>query len=646
MPTVRPRRLRLNAERLEDRSTPDASGIAWPDGSHLTLSFVPDGTNVGGNPSSLFRTMDAIAPRAVWEREVLRAFQTWASQTNLNVGVVADGGQPLGTTGAVQGDGRFGDIRIAAIPLKPGTLATNTPFEWSGTTWSGDVVINTNYAFSVGGAAGTYDLYTALLNEAGNVFGVTDSRTDTASGVYYQYVGPKAGLDANDVADIHAQYGAREADPYDAARSNDTLATATPLSTNPALQRVEADIGTPADRDYYSFQIPRYLNLGVSTETVRLKTVGLSTLAANLDVYDSSGRLVGRATPSGQLGDDLAVKIYSPKSGGTYYARVSAADGSVFGVGGYQLNTSFQYLGVVTGLLGPLLPIVDDGHGNDILSNATALLSPPKPAPDARFQYTERATLSDVWDVDYYKVLAPAATDTQKLNVIVWGTDQTPVAPRVDVFDASGNPLPAVVLANANGTFSVELANTTPGAAYYLKVSALYPGGSRSVGNYFLGADFSTQPPVADSAGTYAAGSLTAAANQDVQSVTIGQNRLFEFALSAQSPAAMTEVRMDVVDASGRVVFTLQSYAGQPRSTGTVYLQAGTYTVRFTAASWNGSLAPTTYSLTGWLDSDPIGPRYTGGTSPGTTTTGGTSDSWGPTSSSSTSTAWNQPYYM
>ena len=49
------------------------------------------------------------------------AFQTWAVQTNLNIGLVADGGQPLGTNGAVQGDARFGDIRVAAAPRLAGT---------------------------------------------------------------------------------------------------------------------------------------------------------------------------------------------------------------------------------------------------------------------------------------------------------------------------------------------------------------------------------------------------------------------------------------------------------------------------------------------------------------------------------------------
>src|SRR5439155_20505301 len=143
-----PRSARLLLERLEDRCTPSTSGITWPDGSHLTLSFVPDGTLVAGNPSNLFSTFNAVAPTADWVREIVRAFQTWASQTNVNVGIVNDGGQALGTTGIVQGDSRFGDIRIAAVPMSHGTLITNTAFQWSGTTWSGDLVINTSYRFT------------------------------------------------------------------------------------------------------------------------------------------------------------------------------------------------------------------------------------------------------------------------------------------------------------------------------------------------------------------------------------------------------------------------------------------------------------------------------------------------------------------
>src|SRR5947208_1846465 len=201
-----PRSRRLFLERLEDRCTPATSGITWPDGSHLTLSFVPDGTQVASYTSSLFRTLNTVAPTDVWQREIVRAFQSWAANANINVGMVTDGGQPLGTTGAVEGDGRFGDIRVAAVPMAAGTLITNTAFQWSGTTWSGDIVINTAYQFNIGGGWGKYDLYTAMLNEAGNVFGVLDSKTDPTSAVYYQYNGVKSGLNSGDVADIRAQY--------------------------------------------------------------------------------------------------------------------------------------------------------------------------------------------------------------------------------------------------------------------------------------------------------------------------------------------------------------------------------------------------------------------------------------------------------
>src|SRR5437868_8785950 len=37
----------IRVEVLEDRLAPSTSGVTWPDGGHLTLSFVPDGTQVG-----------------------------------------------------------------------------------------------------------------------------------------------------------------------------------------------------------------------------------------------------------------------------------------------------------------------------------------------------------------------------------------------------------------------------------------------------------------------------------------------------------------------------------------------------------------------------------------------------------------------
>src|SRR5262245_13396170 len=94
-------------ECLEDRSLPATSGIPWPDAGHLTLSFAPDGTPTLLGTNSVAATMGQAGTAAQWQREILRAFQTWAVNANINIGLVADGGQAFNTVGAVQGDSRF-----------------------------------------------------------------------------------------------------------------------------------------------------------------------------------------------------------------------------------------------------------------------------------------------------------------------------------------------------------------------------------------------------------------------------------------------------------------------------------------------------------------------------------------------------------
>ena len=201
-----PRKSSLQFMQLEDRLTPSSLGSAWPDTSGLTLSFVPDGTSVSGIPSQFQAVARSVETVDRWQNAVFSAFESWAKAGSISLAKVADNGAALGVAGLVQGDSRFGDIRIAAVPLPAGTLATNAGFQWTGTTWSGDVVLNSNYAFSTDGKAGTYDLYTVMLNEAGNVFGVPDSVNDSTSAVFYQYNQPKNGPTASDIAAIRNLY--------------------------------------------------------------------------------------------------------------------------------------------------------------------------------------------------------------------------------------------------------------------------------------------------------------------------------------------------------------------------------------------------------------------------------------------------------
>ena len=79
---------RLVVEQLEDRVAPAIFGTPWPDPEHLSLSFAPDSTLGGISASNLFQTLNAVAPTSSWELQILRAFQTWAANANINTAVL------------------------------------------------------------------------------------------------------------------------------------------------------------------------------------------------------------------------------------------------------------------------------------------------------------------------------------------------------------------------------------------------------------------------------------------------------------------------------------------------------------------------------------------------------------------------------
>src|SRR5438105_471550 len=117
--------LRLQVYQLEERTVPAVFGCPWADPEHLTVSFVPDGTLVNGAPSNLYRSMPGST--AAWQREILRALETWVAYANIDVHVVGDSGDTIGLRGAPQGDERFGDIRVAARPLSDNTVIITAP---------------------------------------------------------------------------------------------------------------------------------------------------------------------------------------------------------------------------------------------------------------------------------------------------------------------------------------------------------------------------------------------------------------------------------------------------------------------------------------------------------------------------------------
>ncbi|MBO0699565.1 MAG: matrixin family metalloprotease [Zavarzinella sp.] len=624
------RRPALSVELLDERALPTTFGIPWADSSHLTLSFVPDGTATPYGPSTLSTTMPA-----GYQREILRAFQTWAQYANIDVSLVADGGQPLGTPGAVQSDPRFGDIRIAAAPEAPSLVASAAPFSFSGTTLSGDVVFNSSMPFRIGNVAGAYDVFSTALHEAAHVYGF-DHSTDPASAVNETY-GYRTGPSTTDIANLRALYGARTPDRFDANGTNNSMGTADALPSDALLaNRLSAtgDLTTKADVDFYKFSVP--LLLGVTGVSVRLQAAGLSLLAPSLTIYDKSGRVVASASSTDPTHNDLSLRFTPGLFGGTYYVKVDGATADVFAMGGYRLAVDYLTLGTILAPLAPILSPILDLHTDDTLGLARLLSPLSKPAPDARFDYTFQGVIEDSRDIDRYKVHAPS-TGPVNLNVMVWALQTNGLDPRLQVYNATtGQPVAFQVLANDAGLMSLQVPNAAPGADYIVSVLARTPG---DTGSYFLAIDFNKFTPTEFDGLT--SDSLKAGATQSA-TLTVAEAGVYEFALAAQG--ASGSMTMTIYDAAGRAVLTLSSYAGQPLMTSTVYLAGGTYTVQYTSQS-SAELA---YQLFLYRLSDGAGPYATSAGSSPTPPPGGTTTSGGgyTYAGSSTTRPVGSPYYF
>src|SRR5829696_8184573 len=88
------------------------SGDRWSNATPITYSIAPDGVTWDRKTNVQNAAMDARFGPDVWQDEIARALQTWASVADIDFVRVDD--SPLGynTVGQAQGDARFGDIRF------------------------------------------------------------------------------------------------------------------------------------------------------------------------------------------------------------------------------------------------------------------------------------------------------------------------------------------------------------------------------------------------------------------------------------------------------------------------------------------------------------------------------------------------------
>jgi hypothetical protein len=614
---------RLVLEPLEDRAVPATFGVPWQDASNLTLSFAPDGTAIASHTSSLFQTLNGQMPTGDWQRAVLQGFQTWAVQSNINIGLVSDSGAPFGVSGASQHDARFGDIRVGAQAMAPDALSVSVPNDPAlSSTWTGDVLINSNDDFG----GNHLNLASVLIHEAGHVLSIGDS-TDPNSPMYSQYTGALS-LTSQDVANLQALYGVRSPDSHEGSSGNDSMNKAWQIQapgsfTGATPLVVYGDVTTLRDVDFYAIKPPSNYN---GPMTFRLQSTGISLLTPHLTVLDAKGNVLGDAQASSDFGDTVTVHLNQSSPGGTYYIEVQGATQDVFGIGSYGVAVTFDSVNSVAPstldsvLRGPYQAL-NPNDLNTLLTNpgqalfnnrdhdGSAVQLSPQPGYAQNTRYETVGSIATATDVNLYRIQPPNAPSGQGLvlTATVRALSPNGTVPRVTILDRDGAPVNAQVLANGEGTFTIQAANLRSGGNYFLKVTPNTALADVS-GNYVLDASFGT---AAANLSTFASGGLTDSTNQQAYNLYVGESQLMQFVLSASAAGAPagTAVRMTITDAQGNVVYSLTAPPNDTASGPALFLTPGAYTVHFDLLGViGGSAPPVTFQLLGEGISDPIGP--------------------------------------
>ena len=589
------RRLPTWLESLEPRVALHGEGPLSATDRYFTLSFAPDGADVGEVPNTLSANWMPSSPRQTGSKRFC-AFQTWASETSIDVGWVEEiGTLPFGAQGPRSGDARFGDVRVGARPLAPDTLAISVSQDavLSG-TWAADVVFNSAAAFQ-----SLDDLFVVALHEAGHVFGMSHS-DDPSSPMHVHGVGEATALTATDISQVRRNYGSRLPDVWEGSGGNETLKTAVHVEpieiaddlsgSGPAI--VMGNLHRANDVDVYTIEtIDDY----TGPLTITVDTAGTSLLQAKLTLMTSDGSEVAVRSNTGLFGKSLQYTLPHVRPDENYFVRVEAATDDVFSLGGYVLTASFDDELIATSQqiedvvrsrlrLSPdeiesLLADTDeylnaDGGSDDSEGDAAELQASGEFLEVPRYRVT--GSVESATDVDVYRIKSPkTSAGLSAMRVTVRSLQEGGLIPSVRILDEDKQEAATTVLVNGGGELVVQVDSIRADRDYHVSIAPSQRD-RFSAGAYQLAIEFTAEPTRLR---PFVEGAVSGVNNASPHRLYIATPQLFHFALTTDQATTTggSGVMLLVLSDTGRIVHQLTSPAGQTRTNGSVFMAPGAY---------------------------------------------------------------------
>lgn len=625
----------------------DEDEIRFQTVSRLTLSFAEDGTLISRFESQLFTAFADILTREEIESLVLEAFQKWAQHSAINIGLVQEfddvgnpiqtgaPGLPFGTGGLSQGDNRFGDIRIGAVPMAPDVFAVAVPnSDFVSGTWSGDLLFNSDAQFT-----DANQFFAVALHEAGHVLGLGHSPNETS---VMHPTALNTEFNEMDLLELKSLYGERvfldENDEPDGGEDNDVFGEAEEFENEEDINgevplMVFGDIENENDVDFFKFEP---LQSGVVN--FRVISQGVSLLQPRITAFRLSNGteqliFLSEEISTEQRGSDISVDIVVDTDE-VYYVKIEAAGNHLTNFGTYGLVATVSE-NVMYGeeLIEPALrrnygdldqedlqelfltdlmsPIVDDMNTNDSFSTATPLMPPLNIALHS--SYREQASLSNANDIDFYSLIA----EGEVMSVRMTALQEQGLIANARVYDAQQNELAGFTKVNGNGELLIEFPNLVPGDLYFLSVSADVPTGTFGTGNYDLNVAFAAEERILDS---LLVGNVNRQLRNREHTLYVARTQLFHFLFSGTNSFydVNSTIWMSIYDEDGNLRFRVATRPNESRSARSIILTPGNYSVaidftsrfdNFLTMRFNGRSQQITYLIEGIGVSEPTGPE-------------------------------------